>query len=237
MRKKVFWILPLVLLAVVALVPWGLSAARPSGTPATTQSEAPLPKISPALLAQWDQDPSAVQGFMVRLKEQADTSNNITDWAAKGAYVLSQLEKVANATQPAVLDVVNNQRTAGNVTKVTRFTIINAMFVHGNAASALEIARRPEVDRIEADQQYHLMTDATALWPSESSLQSLVDAPSAVEIGVSTVHAPQVWALGYTGQGITIGSIDTGVQYDHPALVRQYRGNLGGGNYYHNYNW
>jgi subtilisin family serine protease len=237
MRKKAFWLVALVLLAALALVPWGLSAARPPGSAAPPSSEAPLPKISPTLLAQWDQDPNAVQGFMVRLKQQADTSNNITDWAAKGAYVLSQLEQVANATQPAVLDVVNNQRTAGNVTKVTRFTIINAMFVHGNAAAALEIARRPEVERIEADHPYHLMSDATALWPTESRLQSLVDAPSAVEIGVSTVHAPQVWALGYTGQGITIGSIDTGVQYDHPALVRQYRGNLGGGNYDHNYNW
>ena len=27
------------------------------------------------------------------------------------------------------------------------------------------------------------------------------------------------------------------MQYDHPALVRQYRGNLGGGNFDHNYNW
>ena len=64
-----------------------------------------------------------------------------------------------------------------------------------------------------------------------------LDSPDAIELGVSTVHAPQVWALGYRGQGITVGSIDTGVQYDHPALVRQYRGNLGGGNFDHNYNW
>ena len=49
---------------------------------------------------------------MVHLKQQADTSNNITDWDAKGEYVLRQLETVANATQPAVLAVVNNQRPA-----------------------------------------------------------------------------------------------------------------------------
>jgi subtilisin family serine protease len=34
-----------------------------------------------------------------------------------------------------------------------------------------------------------------------------------------------------------VANIDTGVQYDHPALVRQYRGNLGGGSFDHNYNW
>jgi subtilisin family serine protease len=34
-----------------------------------------------------------------------------------------------------------------------------------------------------------------------------------------------------------VGSIDSGVQYDHPALVEQYRGNLGGGVFDHNYSW
>jgi subtilisin family serine protease len=34
-----------------------------------------------------------------------------------------------------------------------------------------------------------------------------------------------------------VANIDTGVQYDHTALVNQYRGNLGGGSYDHNYNW
>ena len=34
-----------------------------------------------------------------------------------------------------------------------------------------------------------------------------------------------------------VANIDTGVQYDHPALVNQYRGNIGGGSFDHNYNW
>jgi hypothetical protein len=39
------------------------------------------------------------------------------------------------------------------------------------------------------------------------------------------------------GDGIVVANIDTGVQFDHPALVGQYRGNLGGGTFDHNYNW
>ena len=34
-----------------------------------------------------------------------------------------------------------------------------------------------------------------------------------------------------------VANIDTGVQYNHPALVNQYRGNLGGASFDHNYNW
>ncbi len=34
-----------------------------------------------------------------------------------------------------------------------------------------------------------------------------------------------------------VANIDTGVQYNHPALVSQYRGNLGGGLFSHAGNW
>jgi subtilisin len=36
--------------------------------------------------------------------------------------------------------------------------------------------------------------------------------------GVDRVKAPEVWARGYTGQGVTVAVIDTGVGYDHPDL-------------------
>ena len=47
-----------------------------------------------------------------------------------------------------------------------------------------------------------------------------------------------MWSTyGARGEGFVVATIDTGVQYDHPALVEQYRGNLGGGVFDHNYNW
>ena len=47
-----------------------------------------------------------------------------------------------------------------------------------------------------------------------------------------------MWALGYTGQGITVASQDTGVQWDHPALQRHYRGWEGEAQLaQHPYNW
>lgn len=49
--------------------------------------------------------------------------------------------------------------------------------------------------------------------------------------------ATEVWSgLGSTGQGIVVANLGTGVQFDHPALVNQYRGNHGD-SFDHNYNW
>src|SRR5699024_2736147 len=61
---------------------------------------------------------------------------------------------------------------------------------------------------------------------------------NALEWGLSNINADDVWdQYGVHGEGIVVANIDTGVQYDHPALVNQYRGNNGDGTFDHNYNW
>jgi hypothetical protein len=37
--------------------------------------------------------------------------------------------------------------------------------------------------------------------------------------GVEWVQAPEVWAQGYTGAGVTVAVIDSGVDYNHPDLI------------------
>jgi subtilisin family serine protease len=92
-----------------------------------------------------------------------------------------------------------------------------------------ELARRPEVDRILADREYKLPD------PIQGSAE--VDVAS-VEWGIDRIGAPLVWStFGVRGEGVVVANIDTGVRFDHAALVRQYRGNLGGGQFDHNYNW
>lgn len=56
------------------------------------------------------------------------------------------------------------------------------------------------------------------------------------EPGVRLINAPQVWALGFKGQGVVVGDHDVGVKWDHPALKNQYRG-WDGTTASHAYNW
>ena len=53
---------------------------------------------------------------------------------------------------------------------------------------------------------------------------------------MNNVRAPEVWAMGYTGQGIVIGNQDTGMRWTHNALKPKYRG-WNGATADHNYNW
>ncbi|UMG92873.1 S8 family serine peptidase [Nocardioides sp. TF02-7] len=74
---------------------------------------------------------------------------------------------------------------------------------------------------------------APALRPAEA-----VPTAGDVEWGVANINADDVWdQYGVRGEGIVVANIDTGVQFDHPALVEQYRGTRRDGSFDHDYNW
>ena len=98
-----------------------------------------------------------------------------------------------------------------------------------NEAQLDAIAARPDVKLIRANHAYPI--------PKETVTRSKAS-PTTTEWGLNAINAPQVWStFNDRGEGIVISSIDTGVRYSHQALVGHYRGNLGGGNFDHNYNW
>jgi len=67
-------------------------------------------------------------------------------------------------------------------------------------------------------------------------VESAPRTPETISWGVSKIEAPAVCALGFNGQGVTVGTEDTGYQWDHPALQAHYRG-WDGAAADHDYNW
>ncbi|MCI0643626.1 MAG: carboxypeptidase regulatory-like domain-containing protein [Chloroflexi bacterium] len=190
---------------------------------AATVVEAPPARVAPGLAEQLVQQGETT--FWVVLKEQADLSPafRIPDWEARGRFVFDRLVAVANSTQPG-LRALLQQRNAD----FKPFWILNAIRVTGDQALLEELARQPEVDKILPDQTYHIPE------PLPGTGEFGVNA---VEWNIDRINAPQVWStFGVRGEGIVVANIDTGVQFNHPALVGQYRGNLGG-TFDHNYNW
>ena len=53
---------------------------------------------------------------------------------------------------------------------------------------------------------------------------------------MNNVNAPAVWALGFNGQGMVVGDLDTGMRWTHNALKPKYRG-WNGVTADHNFNW
>lgn len=119
------------------------------------------------------------------------------------------------------------------------FYLVNALEVQGDAQLARALAARPEVDRLVANPRVVLEPPPAEMRPLASWPQALQDqATVPLPYGIEFTRAPEVWALGYRGQGIVVASQDTGVFWEHPALKLRYRGwDPVAGQADHVYNW
>jgi subtilisin family serine protease len=112
------------------------------------------------------------------------------------------------------------------------YWIANMVYARLSADELVALAARPEIGRIASNPTIRLALPKA----SPARAPATPDSPDTIAWGVSKINAPQVWAAGFTGQGVVIAGEDTGYQWDHPALEPQYRG-WNGSSADHNYNW
>lgn len=89
--------------------------------------------------------------------------------------------------------------------------LINGIAVSLPAGAIEPLARHPAVGRIQFD----------AVVPLSTTTPS---APTTAGWNLSAIHAPDVWSLGHTGEGILVANMDTGVDPAHPDLAGKWRG-------------
>ena len=220
---------------------WLLCAVVISGAPGSTAAPARADATAPPQAARAKIDPWVVERasagqqaeFIVVMADQADLSRAVSlpDKASKGRFVRDALLAKAAATQAPLLAWLNAKGLPHR-----SFYIVNAVLVTATLGAAEEIAARHDVARIDGNPVVAGVEPAV-LTPEEiRAATNRALSPSAIEPGVSYIRAPEVWAMGATGQGIVIGGADTGVDWTHPALQARYRG-WNGATANHDYNW
>ncbi|MBN2548756.1 MAG: S8 family serine peptidase [Anaerolineales bacterium] len=180
-------------------------------------------KVDPGVLAS---AALAETEYLIFLEQQADLSAaaQIADKARKGQYVYTQLSQLAERTQPPILAELQSQGIQHR-----SYWIANLIWARSSLSALQSIASRPDVAHIYANPWVQLDTPEKDAAPTAPH-------PTAVEWNINKVGAPLVWAAGYTGQGAVVGGQDTGYDWDHPALLNQYRG-WDGVAADHNYSW
>jgi len=88
------------------------------------------------------------------------------------------------------------------------FGRINAMAVTVTDLWARRLAKDPNVLTIEPDAKRYLAADPTV--------------EQVTPFGIERVQAPQVWDAGYTGEGVTVCIIDTGLYWEHEDIDENY---------------
>jgi hypothetical protein len=173
--------------------------------------------------------PGETASVLVVLREQAELSAaaTIADSAERRRFVFEALRAQAEISQRPL---VERLRRSG--TRYRAFYLVNMLEVHADRSLADELARRDDVSFLAAN-----LPAALTRQPRVEEAQPLVPASApAVEPNIVRIGAPDVWARGFTGQGVVVGVADTGFTWDHPALKPHYRG-FDGVSVSHDYNW
>jgi subtilisin family serine protease len=171
-----------------------------------------------------------VSPAMIKAYETKETLDIMIIMKAKTASVLAQIEtqnfintnakvdalyKALNSftaeSQRPILDILSRFKSS----KVNGFYISNRISVR-NAPQEVVTALldRDDIEEIREAKVMHIGKTI----PSEGKV---------LEWGVSQINGPEAWAAGYTGNGIVVSNIDTGVRVTHVALQGRWREEYG----------
>lgn len=188
-------------------------------------------KLSSRLLDEFTKEEKTT--FLVKFVDKADVKQAVKEAEKKASVsnlsgqatqlmtrsaILAELEETSFESHKNVVAFLEEQMEAGSVDDFHSYKIVNGMAVTATKEIAEKIASFPEVDKVLKNETRQL----------NSTIKTEEKAPTSnienVEWNVAHIGAPDAWALGFDGTGTVVASLDSGVQWDHPALKEKYRG-------------
>lgn len=131
--------------------------------------------------------------------------------ADRREFVVNELKEYAAASQYDLRQSLSEMERNELVTAPAVLWMANAMSFSATKDAILDLAKRPDIALIGYDIQRN--------WIPEDESPVEVDAMREITQNVLQVNADDVWALGYTGEGVVVAVIDTGVNYNHQDVA------------------
>ncbi len=145
---------------------------------------------------------------IITLADRVDlTAFRQADAGLRRSRLVQALQARSAATQGPLLALLRR----GGATAVTPLWVVNAVAAHATPDVVRDALALPGVAQVTLD--------LTLKAPRSNKGGS-----SAPEWNLSDIHAPDLWKLGFTGTGIVVANMDTGVDVNHPDLGGRWRG-------------
>ncbi|HHT46639.1 MAG TPA: S8 family serine peptidase [Firmicutes bacterium] len=146
--------------------------------------------------------------------------------------LVKNLQETARSSEKEILPVIEEEIKKGNIKEYNYLWIANAFSARINKKAFQRLADLPQIAYIKADRQYALSSPVSSPVNESYALSHNTtvqqekngDYPWNLEL----INAPSVWQEGIYGDGVVVAIMDTGVDINHPALAKSYRGNLEG---------
>ena len=136
------------------------------------------------------------------------------DRAERQQFAVNAMMDISIVSQQGILEELKSYNI-DNVANVKALWLANTVYCEASVAVIKSLAERSDVVVIErgASDEMGLIEPIDVREPTSEELDK------ALAWGVSKINADDAWAAGYEGQGVIVGVIDTGVDYNHIDLV------------------
>lgn len=190
--------------AAIALLMAGLAPAAEARTISASSAATLSPGVQVILASLAPGDMTTV---VVTLRDQADLG--LVPGATRAVRLkgtILALKATADATQAPIRTLLRAGAARGSVASATFLWVVNGISVTATADVIRGLASHPDVASITPDRI------------------AVVPAVGTPEPNLAQVSAPPLWDLGFTGQGVVVASLDSGVDLSHPDLAGSWRG-------------
>ncbi len=131
--------------------------------------------------------------------------------AERRDFLTHELKEFAAASQYDLKRSLAEMERNGMVTEPTTLWMSNSLTCLATKSAIQDLARRNDIEIIG----YAI----ERCWLPEDETPRPASATREITQNVLQVGANQVWTLGYTGQGVVVAVVDTGVNYNHLDVV------------------
>lgn len=154
--------------------------------------------------------------------QQLDEETSAQGQIEQRKQLIGLLKETALTSQANVKAMLETASQSGQASQIESYYIVNALSVKTTAEMITKIAQLPEVKLIKA---VGTIKNEDPVKKNKRSRRATLESSDGIEWGVSQSSAPNVWQeLGVDGTGVTVGIIDSGVNYQHPALKEHFKG-------------
>ncbi|WHX38711.1 carboxypeptidase regulatory-like domain-containing protein [Mesobacillus sp. AQ2] len=164
---------------------------------------------------------------IIRMKDQPDLNKiypqvkEKKNRAEKIKSIQDHLKEKADNSQKGLQQALSAMETKGKAKKKETLWIINGITASVTKEALDELKKREDIAEISLDETLSLPEVTVEESP-----------PRLPEWGLEKIYAPKVWGqYGLKGKGIVVGIMDSGVDGNHEALKKNYRGRDGNGQY------
>ena len=131
--------------------------------------------------------------------------------AERREFVVNELKEFATASQYDLRHALAEMQRNGMTTEPTILWMANALSFDANKTAIENLAQRNDIEMIGYAIERNWIPDGEEARPAAATRE--------ITQNVTQVGADQVWPLGYTGQGVVVAVVDTGVNYNHVDLA------------------